>query len=258
MLSAAESAENLPSRALLVFLDETGDEHYQDPKHPVFGHAGCAILCRDYVRRIRGPWHVLKREHLGLQGKPFHAVDFERSRPSRAQIEAINAFLAARSFFRIAVTTDIHTKRPTGFDGHETVTNVAWNMIRRIAHLHSADAIVLIFENSERGTALLERDLPTNNLDAQEPFGRSIPVTGYTMPKIAMEAGLELADLIVHSSGKQQRLHGVGYANGTRRFTPDFEAFFHRTHPSNVFYQSVPAMELRGNEQLLGDYWPQS
>jgi hypothetical protein len=37
-------------RSLLVFIDETGNEDYSDPKNPTFGRGGCAVLGVDYSR----------------------------------------------------------------------------------------------------------------------------------------------------------------------------------------------------------------
>ena len=44
--------------------------------------------------RIVKPWRRLKRERLGGATKPFHATDFEQSRPTMHQITGINAFMA--------------------------------------------------------------------------------------------------------------------------------------------------------------------
>ena len=44
---------NTTPNTLLIFLDETGQERYADPKHPVFGIGGCAMISDHYVRRIQ-------------------------------------------------------------------------------------------------------------------------------------------------------------------------------------------------------------
>jgi hypothetical protein len=36
-------------------------------------------------------------------------------------------------------------------------------------------------------------------------WGRPIEVDGYFMPKTSMEAGLEVADLVAHTAGRQRR-----------------------------------------------------
>jgi Protein of unknown function (DUF3800) len=247
--------EHVPSHCLLVFLDETGNEQYSDPRHPVFGIGGCSIISDDYARCIEKPWNTLKRDVLGLAGAAFHAVDFEQSRPTPRQISAISTILT-RDFYRLAVTTDINTKRPDGFDGHETVSTVIFDYIRRLIGRHSVRKCMVFFEQSDRGDRLLERNLPLHAMDARNLFGEPSEVVGYTLPKRSLEAGLELADLIIHTSGKQQRKHAQGYADGTRNFTPDFRALFHAAHPSWTLYHSVTAMQERGDTKVAVDSWP--
>lgn len=223
----APNPEPLTPDTLLVFLDETGDEQYSDPKHPVFGIGGCAIRSEEYVHRIRMPWVLLKRDVLGLINQPFHAVDFERSRPAIEKILAINTFLK-RGFHRIAVTTDRNTARPNGYDGHETVSTVLFEYIRRLIGSYSSRRCMIFFEHSEKAAELLGRNFPVRGMDARNLFFEKVAVDGFTMPKTSAEAGLELADLIIHTAGKQQRRHGKGYVDGIREFTLDFQAVFMR------------------------------
>src|SRR6516225_7097380 len=82
----------LPMRSLLIFIDETGTEDLSDPKNPTFGRGGCGVLFSEYKLRIAKPWRHLKRERLGGAAKPFHAAEFERTRPTMYQITGINAF----------------------------------------------------------------------------------------------------------------------------------------------------------------------
>ncbi len=248
--------EQITRATLMIFLDETGDEQYTDPNHPVFGIGGCAVMSDDYVRRVQKPWNLLKRDALGLVAQPFHAVDFERSRPTMEKILAINMFLM-RGFHRIAVTTDRHTERPKGYDGHESVSTILFEYTRRLLRTYSTRRCVIIFEHSDRANKLLERNFPVRAMDATNLFGEPVDVVGYTMPKSTCEAGLEIADLIVHTAGKQQRLYGGGYANGVRNFTPDFRAVFHAIDRSWVTYQSVVSMKDESEDKVIVDHWPQ-
>jgi hypothetical protein len=102
---------NITPTTLAVFVDETGLEDYSDSKNPTFGRVGCAALGRDYQVKIKKPWRRLKRERLGGNARPFHATEFERSRPSMPQIHGINRFLQS-PFWRFAVMSDIRTKLP--------------------------------------------------------------------------------------------------------------------------------------------------
>src|SRR5271166_4406733 len=96
---------NLPLNSLLIFIDETGNEDLSDPKNPTFGRGGCGALFTEYKHRISKPWRRLKRERLGLAVTPFHAADFEQTRPTMRKINGINEFMA-RPFWRFATKCD--------------------------------------------------------------------------------------------------------------------------------------------------------
>ncbi len=110
----------MPPRSLLIFIDETGNEDLSDPKNPTFGRGGCGSLMSEYKLRIAKPWRRLKRERLGGAAKPFHATDFEQTRPTMHQITGINAFLA-RPFWRFAAMCDSRTELPAGIDAHKAI-----------------------------------------------------------------------------------------------------------------------------------------
>jgi hypothetical protein len=240
---------------LLVFLDETGDEQYADPKHPVFGIGGCAMTSHEYGR-LSDAWSGLKAGVLGLGGQFFHAVDFERSHPTPEQISAINHFLT-RGFYRLAVTTDINTTKPEGYDGHETVSTVIFEYIRRLIARHLSRYCMVFFEQTDRGVPLLERNLPVHTMDAGNLIGERVVPDGYTMPESSLEAGLEIADLIIHTSGKQQRKYARDYAAGAvRDFTLDFRAVFHSVDTSWSLYHSVVSMEPLNEKQVMVEHWP--
>ena len=82
-----------------------------DPNNPTFGRGGCGALFTEYKHRISKPWKRLKRERLGGATKPFHAADFERTRPTMRQIHGINNFMAL-PFWRFATMCDARTELP--------------------------------------------------------------------------------------------------------------------------------------------------
>jgi hypothetical protein len=214
---------------LLVFIDETGNEDYSDPNNPTFGRGGCAVLSADYKRLIKKPWRKLKREKLGGVTKPFHATEFEQSRPTKIQISAINQFLK-QPFWRFAVMSDARTALPDGIDGHKAISLVTAQFIRRLVANYAADVmrVALIFEGSERGDELVKRDFDLANMKVVNRWGRPIEVDGYFMPKTSMEAGLEVADLIAHTAGRQRR-HEL---RGKSGHVPDFQqAYWHSPIP---------------------------
>jgi hypothetical protein len=213
----------LTPNTLLVFIDETGNEDYSDPNNPTFGRGGCAVLGQDYKRLIKKPWHQLKRERLGGAKKPFHATDFEQSRPTKVQITGINQFLKRR-FWRFAVMSDGGTSLPDGVDGHRAVSLVTVRFITRLVSTYAADVdrVALTFEASDKGNDLVRRDFDLASMRMVNRSGRPIEVDGYFMEKKYMEAGLEVADLVAHTAGRQRR-HQLRGKTGP---LPDFEAMY--------------------------------
>lgn len=190
---------------LMIFIDETGNEDYSDPKNPTFGRGGCAVMGRDYGKLIKKPWRRLKRQRLGGVNKPFHATDFEQSRPTKVQITRINRFLKL-PFWRFATMSDSRTELPEGVDGHRAISLVTINFIRRlVATYDGATDIALVFEASGREDKLVERDFDLANMNLVNGAGKLLEVEGCFMAKEHMEPGLEVADLIVHTAGRQRR-----------------------------------------------------
>lgn len=194
----------LPPRSLLIFVDETGNEDLSDPKNPTFGRGGCGCLYPVYRDLIKKPWRRLKRERLGGANKPFHAADFEQTRPTIRQISGINSFVA-RPFWRFAVMLDARTALPDGVDAHRAISLVTRAYVARAVAKADVDVVALIFEGSDRGETLVRRDFDLATMGLRNVSGRPVEVDGVFMRKELMEPGLEVADLIAHTAGRQRR-----------------------------------------------------
>ncbi len=232
--------ETLPltPKMLIVFVDETGIEDYSDPKNPTFGRGGCAVLGGEYRRMIKRPWRKLKREKLGGATKPFHATDFEHSKPTRRQITAINRFLR-RPFWRFAVMSDGRTELPPGVDGHRAVSLITVKFVSEMVATFDVNAVALVFEASDRGNALVERDFDLASMRFVNNAGLRIEVDGYFMDKNSMEPGLEVADLVAHTAGRQRR-HQIAERPGPAK---DFEQMFWHS-PIPPAFMSIDTVQL--------------
>lgn len=232
--------------SLLVFIDETGNEDYSDPKNPTFGRGGCAMLGADYKRLLKKPWRRLKREKLGGANKPFHATAFENAKPTMAQIGAINRFLQ-RPFWRFAAMSDARTALPPGVDGHKAISLVTVRFIEKLVATYDDLAeVVLIFEASGRGDDLVRRDFDLASMNLVSRLGRRIEVEGCFMDKRSMEAGLEVADLVAHTAGRQRR-HQL---NGRAGVTKDFQQMYWHS-PIPPAFMAIDTVKLE--ELAVGD-----
>jgi hypothetical protein len=226
-------------QSLAVFIDETGSEDYGDPTFPVFGYGGCAVVGADYDAVLARPWERLKAERLGGARNPFHTADFQRSKPTPFQIDGINSFVK-QPFFRFAAVTSIETKKPHDMDAHKAVTLATIIRLQNIVGRTDAVSVDLVFEDTDRNRELIVRDFNPNYLDAMRIVNaRSVKVefNGYFLSKESCTPGLEVADLVVHTAGRQERLkraHSPG-----RRFQPDFIELFQGIDTRYLEYVSV-------------------
>ena len=201
---------------LLVFVDETGHEDYADPNYPVFGRGGCMVMGSEYNNRIVRPWKKMLQE-IDWGDTPFHTSEFVQRLRSldkatcKAQIESINQ-LARHGFYRFAVTTNSKIEFPSEVDGHAVVSGGLGNFVRRVVASCNPSSVAVVFEDSERTNRLVERDFVLDNLGMYDLFGHEVSVDGYFCRKQQRMPGLELADLVAHTAGENQRhaLRGKG------------------------------------------------
>src|SRR4051794_30863553 len=228
----------LPPRSLMIFIDETGNDDFSDPRNPTFGRSGCGALAGRYKLRIVKPWRRLKRERLGGAKKLFHATDFEQGRPTMHQIAGINNFMSL-SFWRFATMCDFRTEIPSGIDAHKAISLVTVGYFARLVLRRDVDAVALIFEQSDRGDKLVKRDYKLASMDLKNMWGHRVEVEGFFMPKSSMEPGLEVADLIAHTAGRQRR-HEI---NGKPGHTKDFQqTYWHSPIPPE--FMAISSVEI--------------
>ena len=213
---------------LMVFCDETGNENYKDCAYPIFGRGGCIVMGREYQNRIAKPWKRLLCE-IDWGDSPFHTSEFVQGLQKLdkatfdARIESINRFVR-HGFYRFGITTHSATERPLEVDGHQVVSMALVDLVRRIVARCMPSLVAFIFEASDRSDHLVERDLHLEHLEMHDLFGRFVPSDGFFIPKSSRAPGMELADLIAHTAGDNQR-HALRQRPG---FPASFRELFQR------------------------------
>ena len=238
MLGVAGSADFvvLESTCLLVFIDETGDELFSDPQHPVFGLGGCAVLVADYDQFVRTPWRQMKGRHFGDSDAPLHAN--ELNAPSAEQMKALGDFFSTGCFARLAAVASGKTEFPDGYPPYQLVSRTLLARIERIASRLTFSRLALLMESSERANILAERFIGLYNKVQVEQHGHTVgvPIDHYFVPKALNEAGIEIADFVVQAVGGQARSQLI---NSTTAFRKDFAAIFHNVPREMVEYMIV-------------------
>jgi hypothetical protein len=154
------------------------------------------------------------------------------------QITGINAFMAV-PFLRFAAMCDLRTKLSAGIDAHKAISLISMLYVSRFVSQCDVDVVALIFEASGRGDTLVKRDYDLASMDLRNVRGHRVEVEGCFMPKACMEPGLEVADLIAHTAGRQRR-HELGGKSG---HTKDFQhTYWHSPIPPE--YTAVTDIEF--------------
>lgn len=225
---------DLPERALVVFVDETGHESLV-PGHTVYGLGGCAVLAADLDRVLRHPWHEVRRKVRGSADAPLHAASLGHP-PRPEDIEAVASFFRTQPFARIGAIIPVTAKRVTDLTVMKIIAETLKRRIVDIARWTPFTEVHVVFESSNRTDPLIEEAFGDFNI---EENGKAIPLDCYFMPKAANHAGLEVADFVMHAVGRQARRR----VEGREGFAPDFAAVFHDQDPKRVSYMEVAAVE---------------
>lgn len=233
-----------PGTTLLVGIDETGHEGFADPKHPVFGLGGCAVLLKHYDELINQPWRYMKERFFYGADVPLHAAELRA--PTKEQVDALEYFFTKFPFYRFAVMT-----APTfqnNIDGPliQLVCCSPWERIAEIARLAQPTDIVVVVEQSDR----IKKDV-YGYLAGYEIGHETIRIKPriFFAQKSAMQPFVEVADFVMHPAGAQVRNRILGRF-GVRQ---DFSAVFHKVDHRLSGYVELLAVNNVAQRGALAD-----
>ena len=208
----------------LVFIDETGHEIFADKKYPLFGLGGCGVLARDYYRLINAPWKSLKNNLFEGEKQRLHAKELHK--PSNSQVRGLGDFFKTNYFCRMATIITDKTLLEGSFTPYEIAGSYLMQQIEKFASRQPLNDIAIIFETSKRSDSLAVKLFSKYDKIVKE-YSNSYRSEGriykYFMSKSANEPGLEVADFIINTAGKQVRDSFSGEDEYTRK---DFIAVF--------------------------------
>jgi hypothetical protein len=226
----------IPGRCLAVFVDETGHEELKG--QPFYGLGGCASLGRDMERLIYGPWREVRRRVAGSSDAQLHASKF---RPKPGEVEIMEAFFRAQSFWRFGAVVTRTAKLPNEMSRVRMMKEVLQNRIKEIVGRTLCKEVAVIFESSQRTDRLIEEAFQDFNVSRG---WKRIPSACYFMPKSAANPALEVADFVMHAVQRQAR-HSFDPRGA---FVADFCAVFHTADPTLVSFlypeEVIPAAAL--------------
>ena len=221
---------------LVVFLDETGHETFDDHRFPVFGFGGIVVAADRLDSDVRFPWRKLRRTILGSDERPLHASGLDRRQRAQYAPEIGKFFLNGR-FARIGVSCSNQSVLPTS---HSALQCTLASLKQRIVHIFkftNARRLVVIFEATHRIAKGIQEGFGEFKLSEGDS---SIPVEMAFMPKAANEPGLEAADFVAHAIGH----HAHPKRRAQSSYGRDFKSIFHDRDQREVSYIHIEKVNL--------------
>jgi hypothetical protein len=213
--------EAINPNTLLIFLDETGVEKLNDPNAPFFGFGGLIIEGADYFKNVEIPWHSLKLKYFDGIESPLHAADLKPI--SNQQIDALNEFFGKYPFGRIAITCTDKTLFEQNHKPEEILAAAIWQRIIPVVNKMKWFDILILFEENKRLMPALQQEMMSKKPKNGE---KEIPIRYGTILKDPTFAGMEVADFIIHTAGRQARLMRTNSKEIVPKYQPDFEVVF--------------------------------
>lgn len=235
-------------RSLLVTIDESGDDTLRDRQYPVFGLGACAVLAKDYVRHLAGPWAALKQVHFGGSGKPLHAADLRS--PSMEQITALNTFFRETPFARLGAFLSGATTTHPALTRYQTVSQALTGQLSRLAAVLPCDSITLLVESSTKYDDTFLGVFATLTVKVKEGGAwRELPVELFRSEKNPSLASLEVADFVAHTGGTATRASLQGQVPATR---PDMAVVFGLPEPMSQYIRIDKVVGRDGRQDGVG------
>jgi len=240
ILNTPDGYQEISPNTLILFVDETGTPNLKDPKAPYFGLGGLIVLGKDYYNDVEIPWHRLKNNYFDGTTKPLHASDIN---PSKLQIESLNNFFQTQNFGRFGITIThksiIEIERPI----EELITGIFWETLKNVINEFKWNDLLVIFEENQGLFGAIQQQIMSKKLlnNNQE----KITVNYYTMLKDPTLAGLEVADFVIHTAGRQCRIMKDNHYEkdfNKIELLPDFKEVF--SSNKRIGYLSVSGIRI--------------
>jgi hypothetical protein len=230
----------IPSGALVFYIDDSGDEKFNNCKHPFLAFGGVGCTCEFHIPLAR-IWQQMKALTFPQVRGPLHASRHLRDR-SDMQWSAVLAAMNSSYLGRFGVVLTDTTQVPPD--------QIAWVALRTLANRFAnitegmlarglwrpPARVFAIFENSPRLTDHIEEAFNGINITIG-PY--TAPIEGYFMPKSVANPFLEMADCVANAVTKCVK-HQRERRDATA-CTPAFQTLFRDFGPPLASYIEVVA-----------------
>ncbi|HYV97823.1 MAG TPA: hypothetical protein VE967_10235 [Gemmatimonadaceae bacterium] len=212
---------------LVVTIDETGDTTRRDPRHPVFGLAGCAVLAKDYDASLATPWMRMKDRVFDGRQSALHAADLRQ--PSEEQISALNSFFRDAPIARFGAFITDRSALHVPVAPYAVVGAMLIRQLAQVLRIWQCNGITLVVESSPKHDDQFFELFSTLEFKAGMPGSEAaLPLTMFRSDKNPGIPSLEVADFIAHTGGIGTRASLGGSAPSSR---PEMEIVFGPPEP---------------------------
>lgn len=237
MITFTESTGKVHSfsdNTLLIFLDETGHEELADKNFPIFGFGGCLVRAMDYEREVVISWKRVI-DTFPSEMIPLHASELDPKKLTSQQLNELSTFFSKNQFGRFSAVVTNKTVMQSKYKLMDIVAALIHKRIIEIAKWLPFDQIVMIFEESDRTKMKISASFSGYDFTVDN---QKVPTERFFMPKKANDAGLQVADFIVHTSGStvMSKLKGKISKNLQRK---DFKLIFDSIDPKYASFMEV-------------------
>lgn len=244
-MSDAGEHRVLAPNTLVLYVDESGDETFRDPQHPIFAFGGVACVSGE-LDLIGANWRAMKAAHFPQVKGALHATtNLKESKLKGAKREAI---LAATTFIGLARFGIVLTNR-TVVPQDLVIAAITSSLTMRLEEIANKFAalgrwrpggpVLMIFEASTRLESAIEGHLGQLSYEVD---GQSYAIEGAFMPKRAADPLLEMADFIAYTIGINVKYQ---MAHDPRACTANFERLFRNVGNAPVSYMQAETVTFQ-------------
>lgn len=216
----------LEKGALIVFLDESGNENLSDINHPVFVVAGFCCDTKTFITEVNSKWREIKKNNLGSENAPLHANKIDTN--NRQLLEDISEFFTKVKFGRIAYSFGSETNNEIVLSDTQIVcSDVATAILDLNNKFYSSKEIYVFVDGFTNGAHIYADHLNKafqSALISPNYNSQSISVSITKANKTTLWSGNEIADMITHAAGCQARRYNAGNTILRRDYTSIFDS----------------------------------
>lgn len=188
---------NFGDDEVVAFVDESGDESFNDPGNPVFV-LGCCLVKGSQLATLRSSWSRLREDFFGTADKALH---MRTATISSRRMTALKVFFESAECYRVSIAHSDRTQikgTPVPSDLiFQSSIDLIGQSIAKLMTGSPSSGLSFVIEDSDRLRGAYQQHLPKYRFAMD---GVALPVSWTFVKKDEDEPVLDIADFISHST----------------------------------------------------------